>query len=531
MIRLLIENISVPHVSGRAQSVTDELALEMACRKARRLLSCSCTPVGVYKKSIDARRRSEIKLVYSVMVSAEIKNPNKEKLKEKGIKLYCEPEFTKTPGDEALCGRPVIIGFGPAGIFCAIALARAGYEPIVYERGGDVDERVCAVNEFYRSGKLNTESSIQFGAGGAGTFSDGKLTTRVNDPLCAYVTSELVALGAPEDIAWKAKPHIGTDILRQVVKNADSLIREMGGEVRYNSKVSLNGEQISVNGEAVDYGVAVVAVGHSARDTYSELMSSGYAIEPKPFSVGVRIEHLTEELDRAMHGDFAGDETLGHAEYNLSHRGGDRGVYSFCMCPGGEVVAAASEKFGVVTNGMSRRARDGRNSNAAIAVSVHPSDYGSTPDGAISFQRELEKRAFNVAGETYAAPVQSFGDFCSGRCGELNGRIVPTYMDGNVVPCDLNRVLPTFVCEMLKEGIADFGRKIVGFDAPDVPLTGVETRTSAPVRILRRENLTAFGHERIYPCGEGAGYAGGIMSAALDGLRVAGAIIERYSSK
>ena len=327
----------------------------------------------------------------------------------------------------------------------------------------------------------------------------------------------------------KAKPHIGTDILRRVVENADSKIRELGGEIRYNSKAEIVGDKLFVNGDEVSYGVLVLAIGHSSRDTYSLLMDSGYMIEPKAFSVGVRIEHLQRELDEAMFGDLAGDKTLGRAEYNVSYREGNRGVYSFCMCPGGEVMAAASEEYGVVTNGMSYRDRGGNNANAALAVSVLPEDYGATPAGAISFQRELEKKAFSAGGESYAAPMQKVGDFLEGTLSDKHGKVVPTYMGGKVTPVDMKNVLPEFVTGLLATGIRNFGKKIKGFDTPYAVLTGVETRTSAPVRIIRGEDYTAPSHDRVYPCGEGAGYAGGIMSAAIDGLRVARAVMEAYA--
>ena len=529
MIRILAENIIVPHEAGKSAEMTDGVALASAYKKIRRQFGTEPTDLTIHRKSVDARKKSAIKLVYSVCADLHISADAVESKIDKGFKLYSEACFEVKTGSKKLNGRPVIAGFGPAGIFCALALAERGYCPIVYERGGDVASRMKAIEHFNLTGELDTATNIQFGAGGAGTFSDGKLTTRINDPLCAYVLKKLVELGAPEDIVTKAKPHIGTDILVNVVDMAEKKLRELGGEVIYNSKLSVVGDDIFVRGEKVDYGVLVLAIGHSARDTYSELLSAGYAIEPKAFSVGVRIEHLQSELDRAMLGDFAGDMTIGHAEYSLSHRNGDRGVYSFCMCPGGEVVAAASEEGGVVTNGMSRRMRDGVNSNAAIAVSVKHDDYGATPAGAIAFQRELESRAYAAGGSTYAAPMQTVGDFLNGKSGTEASRITPSYMNGNVVPCDMRSILPSFVCDMLDEGLRDFGRKIKGFDASDVPMTGVETRTSAPVRIMRGDSYTAFAHDRIYPCGEGAGYAGGIMSAAIDGLRVARAVIEKYA--
>ncbi len=527
--RILIENIIVPYDGKMSGSDADATALNSACRKIRNILGVKCLSTSIHRKSIDARKKTAVKLVYSVYAEIENNENNIPSINNSGFKLYTEADYKVNLGYKKLDSRPVVIGFGPAGIFCALALAEKGYSPIVYERGGDVASRVKAVERFISSAVLDTECNIQFGAGGAGTFSDGKLTTRINDPLCSYVLSKLYELGAPEDIMTKAKPHIGTDILRRVVENADSKIRELGGEIHYNSKAEVVGDKLFVNGDEVSYGVLVLAIGHSSRDTYSLLMDSGYMIEAKAFSVGVRIEHLQSELDEAMFGKLAGDKTLGHAEYNVSYREGNRGVYSFCMCPGGEVMAAASEEFGVVTNGMSYRDRGGDNANAALAVSVLPDDYGATPSGAIAFQRELERKAFTAGDKTYSAPMQKVGDFLNGRVSDKIGRVKPTYMNGKVTPVDMRNVLPAFVTDLLDRGIVNFGKKIKGFDTPDAVLTGVETRTSAPVRIIRREDFTAPSHAKVYPCGEGAGYAGGIMSAAIDGLRVARAVMESYA--
>ncbi len=527
--RILIENIIIPYDGKMSGSDADASAISSARRKISKALGVKCTTITIHRKSIDARKKTAVKLVYSVCADIEISETKTHLIKECGFKPYIEAKFTHDIGNKALGGRPVIVGFGPAGIFCALALAEKGYAPIVFERGGDVNARVAAVEKFISTAVLDIECNIQFGAGGAGTFSDGKLTTRINDPLCSYVLAKLYELGAPEDILTKAKPHIGTDILRKVVENADLRIRELGGEIYYNSKAEVVGDKLFVGGNEIPYGVLVLAIGHSSRDTYDLLMNSGYMIEPKSFSVGVRIEHLQKELDVSMFGQLAGDATLGHAEYNVSYREGNRGVYSFCMCPGGEVMAAASEEFGVVTNGMSYRDRGGDNANAALAVSVLPEDYGSTPEGAIAFQRELERKAYNIGGSSYAAPMQKVGDFLNGKVSDKLGRVKPTYMNGKVTPADMRSVLPEFVTDLLGRGIVNFGKKIKGFDTADAILTGVETRTSAPVRIIRGEDFTAPSHGRVYPCGEGAGYAGGIMSAAIDGLRVARAVMETFA--
>lgn len=486
---------------------------------------------GINRRSIDARRKDRITFVSSVVADAYLKRGRgdaESTLKKFGIKYMSGWDLDLSYNKAWTYERPVVVGFGPAGMFCALILAKCGLNPLVLERGDDVDARVAAVDRFYRDRILDTASNIQFGAGGAGTFSDGKLTTRIHDPRCAFVLKTLVDMGAPAEVMYRAKPHVGTDVLRTVVKNMAKEIERLGGEIRYRTQaVSLSdGVVATAEGDKIPYGVLVLALGHSARDTYDYLIQSGFAVEAKPFSVGVRVEHWQEEMDRALFGKFAGDPRLGHAEYAVSHRLGDRGVYSFCMCPGGEVVAAASEENTVVVNGMSRHARDGKNANAAIAVSVEKEDYGSDPRAAIAFQRALEAAAFRAGGGCYRAPVQTLKDFYEGKAAREPARIVPSYMGGDCTVADLNTVLPKFVSDGLKIGFSAFGKRIRGFDAPDVPITGVETRTSAPLRILRGENRTCLGHPDIYPCGEGAGYAGGITSAAVDGIATAMAIIE-----
>jgi uncharacterized FAD-dependent dehydrogenase len=506
-----------------------------AMESARRLIygKTGVRPVNlvIAKKSVDARRmngRRSISFVYSV--SAEVEGLPRG-FSDRDIKVSADPELEIRKGSGPLEHRPVVVGFGPAGMFCALTLARNGYSPLVLERGEPVDERVRKVEAFVRDGILDNESNVQFGAGGAGTFSDGKLNTRINDPLAGHVLRTLRSLGAPEDILYKAKPHVGTDVLRDVVRNADREITRLGGEIRYRALASHIGNgYVSCGGTEIPCGALVLAVGHSARDTYRDLLASGFEVEPKPFSVGVRIEHLQDDIDRAMFGEFAGDPELGHAEYQLSYRKGDRGCYTFCMCPGGIVMPSSSGEDEIVTNGMSYRARDGRNANSALCVSVHPADYGNTPEGAIGFQKELERKAFRAAGADFTAPAETAGDFLGGGKA-LNGftKIMPTYRDGKVKICGLADLLPPFVTGMLREGISDFGRKIRGFDDPAAPLTGFETRTSSPVRITRDGSCQAPGRPGVYPCGEGAGYAGGIVSAAVDGIRVALRIMEEHS--
>lgn len=524
--RILIENIRVP-----VDAPEDE-----AFRQAKKRIN-ACALLGdihhiaLHRRSIDARRKNHITFVCSVIAEAECRTAAEDAPLPEGMKWADEKAPELPCGTEIMPGRPVIIGFGPAGIFCALLLAECGFAPLVLEQGGSIDERILAVETFRGGGALMESTNIQFGAGGAGTFSDGKLTTRIGDSRCSYVLRRLYELGAPEDILWRAKPHVGTDILRDVIRAADAKIRSCGGEIRYNAKAErITHDALYVGSERIPFGSLVIACGHSSRALYAQLLTSGFHMEAKPFSVGVRVEHLQDDIDAAMYGACAGKYGLSHAEYALSYRCGERGTYSFCMCPGGEVVAAASEYGGVVTNGMSVHARDGRNANAAIAVSVHPSDYGATPETAIAFQRNLERAAFVSGGGTYAAPCQTMGDFLSGRHGTEPTKIQPTYRAGDVKLADFHTILPPFVTSMLEAGFRSFGTKIRGFDASYVPLTGVETRTSAPVRIVRSaDTLTAPGYDRIYPCGEGAGYAGGIMSAAVDGIRVAQSILARYS--
>lgn len=486
---------------------------------------------SVFRRSIDARDKNNILIVYSVLVSSEcdITPRNGSQLK-----ALAEDELKIEHGDAELCERPVVVGMGPAGLFCALLLAENGYRPIIIDRGDDVKKRTAALARFISEGTLDTESNVQFGAGGAGTFSDGKLTTRINDPRCSYVLSRFVEFGAPSEILTRAKPHIGTDILKSVVDNMLSRIEACGGTVIYRCRlddyISHEGslELLTTRGN-ISAGALVLALGHSARDTYRMLMSHRLTVVPKPYSVGVRVEHLQSDIDTALYGAYAGHPALGHAEYNLSDTRGDRGVYTFCMCPGGEVVPATSQEGGVCVNGMSSFARDGRNANCAVNVSVDPEDYGSTPLGAIELQEELERRAYRLGGGDYYAPIQTMGDFLSDKVAHEPTRIIPTYAGGNRVRiARLDEALPHYVSKRLREGFAIFDRKIHGFATPDAVLTGVETRTSAPVRIMRTDALTALGEPLIYPCGEGAGYSGGIMSSAVDGIKVALAIIAKY---
>ena len=481
----------------------------------------------IYKRSIDARNKENIKLVFSVCADVEaLKDEKALDLSRHGMKIANETELQFVLKGEIPTKRPLIVGFGPGGMFCALALAKAGLKPLVVERGSDVDTRVEAVENFYKAKVLDKETNIQFGAGGAGTFSDGKLNTLINDPKCDFVLKTFADFGAPKEICYNSKPHIGTDILRDVVKNIAKEIISLGGEIHYNTRLDSydSGVAHTTKGD-FEYSSLVLAIGHSARDTYEYLLKKGVAIEAKPFSVGVRVEHLQSDINEAMYGRYS--NKFEPASSKIFHRENQRGVYSFCMCPGGEVVAAQSEEGSVVVNGMSNYKRNGKNANSAIVVQIDREDYGATPQKAIKFQRNLEKNAFNLAGGEYKAPVQTMRDFYNGVAKTEPKRIMPSYMNGHVQVSDLNCALPKFVCDYLKLGFDKFGQKIKGYNADDVVLTGVETRTSSPVRILRTEKFTMLNDSNVYPCAEGAGYAGGIMSAAVDGLNVALAILEK----
>ena len=517
-----------------------ETSKDEALAMARHRLLKFFTPnsikeLRIYKTSIDARKKDNILFVYSV--AAEIHGcprSNENVLLKDGIVCAQEEGISVSFGTEALKGRPVVVGFGPCGIFCALLLAKHGYRPIVIERGASVKQRTADVEAFFKSGILNPDSNIQFGAGGAGTFSDGKLVTRINDPKCGYVLSEMHRFGAPEEVLYKAKPHVGTDYLKTVVENAEKEIVRLGGEVLFNTKlediVSSGGNVVSIktNRGELPCALLVLALGHSARDTFAMLSSHSVEMIPKSFSVGVRVEHLQNDIDVALYGKSAGHPKLPKGEYNLSCHNGDRGVYTFCMCPGGQVVAAASEEGGVVTNGMSNFLRDGKNANSAVAVSVNPADYGNTVEDAIAFQRNLEFSAYRAANHSYAAPCQTMGDFLGRTKNTLPSKIMPTYRDGNVTMTDMDKVLPSFVTESLRFGFINFDRKLKGFAASEAILTGVETRTSSPIRIPRNEEYLASRFDNLYPCGEGAGYAGGITSAAVDGIKCALAIMKKY---
>lgn len=471
----------------------------------------------IIKKAIDARH-GDVCFVYT----AEVVKKGEPFLKHTRLKV---PKVSfKT--------RPVIAGAGPCGLMCAYILSKAGARPIVLERGKSVEERTRDVRRFFESGILDESSNVQFGEGGAGTFSDGKLTTRINDPLCREVLEIFCECGAPEEILYLAKPHLGTDRLTGIVSRLREKITELGGEIHFNSQLKeidiKNGRVCAaVSDESYVTDTVILAVGHSARDTFEMLMRREIDMQPKAFSVGVRIEHKKELIDLAQYGKYA--KLLPAADYNLSYHTKDgRGVYTFCMCPGGQVVAAASEKGGVVTNGMSLYARDGENSNSALLVGVTPKDFGNAVADGIKFQRHIEQKAFELGGGNYRAPAQRLCDFMNNKASRETGNIKPTYKPG-VTPCNLEDLFPDFITSAMREAIPVFGRRLCGFDT-EALLTGPETRSSSPVRINRDSSLqTAV--RGLYPAGEGAGYAGGIMSAAADGIRCALAVIENEQNK
>jgi len=473
----------------------------------------------LYKKAVDARKKTDVHYICSVDV--ELKN-EKKFINRKNALLVSEEKynFPKTPPKS---DRPIVIGSGPAGLFAALMLAENGHSPILFERGECVEDRVKSVEKFSEKGILNPESNVQFGEGGAGTFSDGKLTTGIKNPRCKTVLEYFVRFGAPEEILYSAKPHIGTDLLCKIVKNMREYIIKCGGEIHFNSLAEsfvikdneLKG--VVVNGKEIEAKRVILAIGHSARDTVRSLYNSGVCMIAKPFSVGARIEHSQEMINKSQYGEFS--DRLGAADYKLSvHLENGRGVYTFCMCPGGSVVAAASENGGVVTNGMSNYKRDGKNSNAALLVGVNPEDFGSEhPLAGMEFQRKIEEKAFLYGGENYFAPAQLVGDFLKDIPSKGAKNIIPTYRPG-VKWGRIDEVLPGFVCESMREAIEVFDRKIKGFKSYDAVLTAPETRSSSPVRIVRDKDSLQSNIKGIYPCGEGAGYAGGIMSAAVDGI-------------
>jgi uncharacterized FAD-dependent dehydrogenase len=494
----------------------------------------------VVRRGYDARRRSAISLIYTVDATVADEADVLARLRgdrhvsiapDRGYRLVA-----RAPADLGL--RPIVIGAGPCGLMAALTLAQMGFRPIILDRGKVVRERTKDTWALWRRGVLTPESNVQFGEGGAGTFSDGKLWSGIKDPLHLgrRVLTEFVAAGAPEEILYVSKPHIGTFRLVTVVESLRAQIEALGGEYRFGSRVTdldivetLGGGRrvagvVLADGAHIAADRVVLAVGHSARDTFAMLASRDVAMAPKPFSIGFRIEHPQSLIDRCRFGENAGHPVLGAADYKLVHHAGNgRSVYSFCMCPGGTVVAAASEPGHVVTNGMSQYSRAERNANAGIVVGITPADYPGGAMAGIDFQRHWERQAFLAGGGTYAAPAQRVGDFLAGRASTALGAVLPSYKPG-VTPTDLSTCLPDYAIAAIREAIPAFDRQIRGFAMEDAVLTGVETRTSSPLRIGRGEGLQSLNTAGLFPAGEGAGYAGGILSAGVDGIRVAEAL-------
>lgn len=495
----------------------------------------------VIRRGYDARRRGDIQLVYTIDCSIDneeefLRNHSLDRNLSKTPEVRYQFVMSRQTGEkiasQASYVRPVVIGAGPCGVMAGLLLAQMGLRPLILERGKPVRERTVDTFAFWRQSKFNPDSNVQYGEGGAGTFSDGKLHTQISDPYHYghKVLTEFVRAGAPEEILYVSKPHIGTFRLVSMVEKIRQEIESFGGQYRFNTyvqKILMNkNRQIVgvrlVDGQEIQTNHIILATGHSAREMMYTLYEDGVEIQAKPFSVGVRIEHPQTLIDKARFGSQAGHQLLGAADYKLVHHDADkRGVYSFCMCPGGTVIAAASEEGGIVTNGMSQYSRAERNANAAIVVGVQPErDYAGHPLAGIAFQRDLERKAFQLGGANYKAPVQRVEDFLLGRATRTLGSVVPSYKPG-VEPDDLAEILPSFVINGIREALPAFNRKLSGFNFADAVMTGVETRTSSPVRIPRMDDGQSVNTSGLYPAGEGAGYAGGIMSAAIDGIKIA----------
>lgn len=521
-----IQNLNLP-LSYTEKTIKAAAAKRLFCR------SDEIKTVKLLKLSLDARKKSNIHYIASI--AAEV--PNEQAVLKTGKYEKYTPFSPLTISTVNLPKRPIIAGFGPSGIFAALTLARAGTKPIVLERGQDVDTRRKKTDIFINGGELDENCNIQFGEGGAGAFSDGKLTTGISSPIITQILYDLVRHGAPAEILYQAKPHIGTDRLMPTVKSLREEIKSLGGEIIFGATLTdftakgncLFAVTYEKQGQAFDIEAddLILAIGHSARDTFRLLHDKGIELIPKPFSIGMRIEHLQADLNRSMYGENAPFDLLPPADYRLAvHLPNDRGVYTFCMCPGGSVVASSSEKNTIVTNGMSYHARDGKNANSAVLVGVTPSDFpDSTPFGGFALQRKIEHAAYTLT-NTYQAPYTTAGKLLGKTIDTTYGKIIPSYRPG-VFYADPAEYLPDYAVTSIKQALPLFAKKISCFADPEAVLTGPETRSSSPVRLTRDETLQSISLKGLYPCGEGAGYAGGIMSAAVDGIKCAMAILEK----
>ena len=513
---------------------------ELLAEKAAKVLKINKKYIKsytIYKKSVDARKKDDVHFTYSLDVIITLDEEQiTRKCKSNKVSIVKPYVYTLPENKRVSSFRPVVVGFGPAGMFAGLILALSGLKPIILERGKAIEERTKDVDLFWQTGKLNEESNVQFGEGGAGTFSDGKLTTGIKSPFIRKILEELYEAGAPEEILYSSKPHIGTDRLVEVVKNIRNKIEKLGGEVRLECRLEklivangfVHGVTYTHKGEKIDLETdsVIMAIGHSARDTVEMLYNMGVEIMQKAFSVGARIEHPQSLINKAQYGKFAGHKKLGAADYKLACHGlHERGAYTFCMCPGGTVVNAASEKEGVIVNGMSSLARDGENANSALLVGIEPKDFPSDhPLAGIYYQREIENTAFKLAGSNYKAPAQLVGDFLKGIESKELGNVQPTCPTG-VTMTNLDLCLPEKVSATMKSAIVEMDKKLNGFNLYDAVLTAPETRSSSSVRILR-DDLLQCNIRGVYPCGEGAGYAGGIISAAVDGVKCAHAVLD-----
>jgi len=531
-----VNNI-VLDINDCAQDNIDAVKIKAA--KIMRVDLSEIKDCRIAKESIDARKKNNIKFNYAISIKMDneekvVERANHKDVKLEEVKYDAEFEF----GSREMTSRPIIVGMGPAGMFAGLLMAQKGYNPLIIERGEQVEQRTKSINKFWTRAVLNTESNVQFGEGGAGTFSDGKLTTRIKDTRCDFVLDEFVKAGAPGEILYVGKPHIGTDVLKEVVKNIRETIIKLGGEVRFNSKLTdiiIKDKKIKsviINGEDFPCDNLILAIGHSSRDTYEMLYKKGVFMSSKPFAMGVRIEHPQDMINENQYGKYANHPMLKGADYKLTYTSGKSGraVYSFCMCPGGQVVGAASEQGRVAINGMSEYKRDKGNANSAIVVSVGPKDFATDdPLSGIEFQRYYESLAYQIGGANYNAPVQLVGDFLRGTVSSELGGIKPSYTPGYKY-ADLTKCLPSYITDAIKEALPKFDHKINGYAREDAVMTGIETRTSAPVRIDRNENFQSISLEGLFPAGEGAGYAGGIISAAVDGLKIAENIMKNWKS-